>query len=55
LTRAGLDYLTLLRWPAWSVGAWSVGSGEALLADGAVKEIRHLPNAFPMERPYRYG
>jgi hypothetical protein len=28
---------------------------EVLLADGVVREIRHLPNAFPMERPYRYG
>ena len=26
-----------------------------LLADGAVREVRHLPNSFPMEKPYRYG
>ena len=26
-----------------------------LLADGKVCEIRHLPNTFPMEKPYRYG
>jgi hypothetical protein len=52
LTRAGLDYLALLRRPAVKVRFDIV---EVLLADGAVKEIRHLPNAFPMERPYRYG
>ena len=28
---------------------------EVLLAEGVVQEIRHLPNSFPMERPYRYG
>jgi hypothetical protein len=28
---------------------------EVLLADGAVREIRHLPNAFPLAQPYRYG
>ncbi len=52
LTRTGLDYLRLLRNPAVKVRFDIV---EVLLADGAVKEIRHLPNAFPMERPYRYG
>jgi len=52
LTRAGLDYLNLLHRPAVKVRFDIV---EVLLADGAVKEIRHLPNAFPMERPYRYG
>ncbi len=52
LTRAGLDYLGLLRQPAVKVRFDIV---EVLLADGAVKEVRHLPNAFPMSRPYRYG
>ena len=28
---------------------------EVLLLDGAVREVRHLPNTFAMERPYRYG
>src|SRR6266581_1983111 len=28
---------------------------EVLLNDGEVSEIRHLPNTFPMERPYRFG
>ncbi len=52
LTRAGLDYLRLLKNPAVKVRFDIV---EVLLADGAVKEIRHLPNSFPMSRPYRYG
>ena len=52
LTRAGLDYLTLLHRPAVKVRFDIV---EVLLADGKVVEVRHLENAFPMERPYRYG
>jgi hypothetical protein len=28
---------------------------EVLLDNGAVREVRHLPNTFTMERPYRYG
>jgi hypothetical protein len=28
---------------------------EVLLKDGAVNEIRHLPNTFGMSKPYRYG
>jgi hypothetical protein len=28
---------------------------EVLLAEGEVREIRHLPNTFPMEKPCRYG
>jgi hypothetical protein len=28
---------------------------EVLLADGGVREIRHLPNTFAMAKPYRYG
>jgi putative endonuclease len=52
LTRAGLDYLRLLRNPPVKVRFDIV---EVLLADGVVREIRHLPNSFPMERPYRYG
>ena len=51
LTRAGLDYLRLLRNPKVKVRFDIV---EVLLEDGAVREIRHLPNSFPMERPYRY-
>jgi putative endonuclease len=52
LTRTGLDYLRLLGNPAVKVRFDIV---EVLLEDGAVREIRHLQNAFPMERPYRYG
>ncbi len=52
LTRAGLDYLRLLRNPPVKVRFDIV---EVLLEDGAVREIRHLPNSFAMERPYRYG
>jgi len=28
---------------------------EVLLADGDVREVRHLPNTFAMAKPYRYG
>lgn len=52
LTRAGLDYLHLLRNPAVKVRFDIV---EVLLEDGRVRQIRHLPNSFAMERPYRYG
>ena len=52
LTRAGLDYLRLLRNPGVKVRFDIV---EVLLEDSRVREVRHLPNAFPMERPYRYG
>jgi putative endonuclease len=52
LTRAGLDYLHLLRNPPVKVRFDIV---EVLLLDGTVREVRHLPNTFPMERPYRYG
>lgn len=52
LTRAGLDYLRLLKNPPVKVRFDIV---EVLLENGAVREIRHLPNAFPMERPHRYG
>jgi len=52
LTRAGLDYLTLLHRPAVKVRFDIV---EVLLDGGKVREVRHLENAFPMERPYRYA
>ena len=52
LTRAGLDYLRLLRNPPVKVRFDIV---EVLLRDSRVPEVRHLPNSFPMERPYRYG
>lgn len=52
LTMTGLDYLKLLRNPQVKVRFDIV---EVLLADGKVREVRHLPNAFPMEKPFRYG
>jgi putative endonuclease len=51
LTRAALDYLRLLRNPAVKIRFDIV---EVLLANGEVKEVRHLPNTFAMEKPYRY-
>jgi putative endonuclease len=52
LTRAALDYLRLLRNPPVKARFDIV---EVLLQEGAVREVRHLPNTFAMERPYRYG
>ena len=52
LTRTALDYLRLLRNPPVKLRFDIV---DVLLLDGAVREVRHLPNSFPMERPYRYG
>ncbi len=52
LTRAGLDYLRLLKHPPVKVRFDVV---EVLLAEGEVNEIRHLPNCFEMQQPHRYG
>jgi len=52
LTQTMLDYLRLLKNPAVKTRFDIV---EVLLADGNVREIRHLPDTFPMEKPYRYG
>ena len=52
LTRAALDYLRRLRNPPVKLRFDIV---EVLLRDGKVREVRHLPNAFAMERPHRYG
>jgi putative endonuclease len=52
LSRAALDYLRLLKNPPVKIRFDIV---EVLLLDGAVREVRHLPNTFAMERPYRYG
>ena len=52
LSLTALDYLRLLGGPAVKFRFDII---EVLLADGAVREIRHLPNAFCLERPYRYG
>lgn len=52
LTRAGLDYLRLLRNPQVKVRFDIV---EVLLQKGELNQIRHLPNSFQMARPHRYG
>ena len=52
LSRAALDYLRLLKNPAVKIRFDIV---EVLLAEGKVHEVRHLPNTFAMEKPYRYG
>ena len=52
LSLTALDYLKLLKNPQVKIRFDIV---EVLLADGVVREIRHLPNTFPMSRPYRYG
>jgi putative endonuclease len=52
LSQTALDYLRLLKNPPVKIRFDIV---EVLLADGVVREVRHLPNTFPMEKPYRYG
>jgi putative endonuclease len=52
LSQTALDYLRLLKNPAVKIRFDIV---EVLLADGDVREIRHLPNTFPMSKPFRYG
>jgi putative endonuclease len=52
LSQTALDYLRLLRNPPVKIRFDIV---EVLLKDGVVCEIRHLPNSFPMGKPYRYG
>jgi len=52
LSQCALDYLRLIRNPAIKIRFDIV---EILLADGEVREIRHLPNTFRMSAPFRYG
>jgi putative endonuclease len=52
LSQTALDYLRRLRHPPVKVRFDVV---EVLLEAGQVVELRHLPNAFPLEPPYRYG
>ena len=52
LSQTALDYLRLLKKPPVNIRFNIV---EVLLADGAVREIRHLPNSFALAKPYRYG
>lgn len=52
ITKAALDYLTLLGRPQVEVRFDIV---EVLLEAGEVREVRHLPAAFAMPYPFRYG
>ena len=52
LSQCGLDYLRLLKNPEVKVRFDIV---EVLLANGEVREVRHLPNTFSLSKPYRYG
>ena len=52
LSQTALDYLRRLKNPPVKIRFDIV---EVLLADGAVREVRHLPNTFSLSRPYRYG
>lgn len=52
LSQTALDYLKLLKHPQVKIRFDIV---EVLLEEGAVRETRHLPNAFVMTKPYRYG
>jgi len=52
LSQCALDYLKLLKNPEIKIRFDIV---EVLLADGKVREVRHLPNTFALSKPYRYG
>src|SRR6266849_5252691 len=52
LSQAALDYLKLLKQPRVKMRFDIV---EVLLRDGAVGQVRHLPNSFALSPPYRYG
>ncbi|MDQ6632837.1 MAG: YraN family protein [Verrucomicrobiota bacterium] len=52
LSQCGLDYLQLLKNPQIKIRFDIV---EVLLRNGAVREIRHLPNTVSLSAPYRYG
>jgi putative endonuclease len=52
LSQTALDYLKLLKNPEVKFRFDIV---EVLLANGEVREIRHLPNTFSLSKPYRYA
>ena len=52
LSHTALDYLRLLKNPTVKIRFDIV---EVLLRDGEVREVRHLPNSFPIRRGMRYG
>ena len=52
LSQTAIDYLKLLKNPQVKIRFDIV---EVLLTNGEVREVRHLPNTFPLTKPYRYG
>ena len=52
LSQTALDYLRLIKNPEVKIRFDIV---EVLLLDGEVRVVRHLPNTFPLAKPYRYG
>lgn len=52
LSQTALDYLRQLKNPQVKFRFDIV---EVLLADGEVREVRHLPNVFSLSKPYRYA
>jgi putative endonuclease len=52
LSQTALDYLRRLKNPPVKIRFDIV---EVLLAEGDVREMRHLPDTFAMAKPYRYG
>jgi putative endonuclease len=52
ISQTALDYLRLLKNPEVKIRFDIV---EVLLANGKVREVRHLPNTFSLSKPYRYG
>jgi len=52
VSQTALDYLRRLRNPEVKIRFDIV---EVLLRDGEVREVRHLPNTFPISRGMRYG
>ena len=52
LSATAMDYVRLLKDPRVKLRFDIV---EVLLADGAVGEIRHLPNSFTLASPFRHG
>jgi putative endonuclease len=52
LSQTALDYLRLLNNPPVKIRFDIV---EVLLSESGAPVIRHLPNSFPLAKPYRYG
>ena len=51
ISQAALDYLRLIKNPEIKIRFDIV---EVLLADGKIREVRHLPNSFPISKGLRY-